>query len=304
MKRVVSVSLGSSSRNHQVETEILGQKFLIKRIGTDGNLELAIAKIQELDGKVDAFGMGGIDLHLFAGEKKYMLRDAKKLKDAAKQTPIVDGSGLKNTLERKTIEYLDNQLHINLSNKKVLLVCGVDRFGMAKSLEQFGAKVIYGDLIFGLGLPIPIKSLKNLESLAKIVIPLISQLPFEYLYPTGKQQERIINKFGEYYQDADIIAGDFLFIKKHLPLRLQDKIIVTNTVTINDIELLKLRGVSKLITTTPDFQGRSFGTNVLEAIFVALKETNHELSTEEYFKILNRVELNPRVIEFAKEKLA
>jgi len=35
MKRVVSVSLGSSKRNHSVITEILGETFLIERIGTD-----------------------------------------------------------------------------------------------------------------------------------------------------------------------------------------------------------------------------------------------------------------------------
>ncbi|MGE5653834.1 MAG: quinate 5-dehydrogenase, partial [Bacillota bacterium] len=45
MKRVVSVSLGSSKRNHAVETEILGEQFRIERIGTDGDMNKAIAMI-------------------------------------------------------------------------------------------------------------------------------------------------------------------------------------------------------------------------------------------------------------------
>lgn len=37
MKHVVSVSLGSSTRDHRVETEFLGEKFSIERIGMDGD---------------------------------------------------------------------------------------------------------------------------------------------------------------------------------------------------------------------------------------------------------------------------
>lgn len=59
MKRVVSISLGSSKRDHQVETEFLGEKFRIERIGTDGDMERMITMIRELDGRVDAFGLGG-----------------------------------------------------------------------------------------------------------------------------------------------------------------------------------------------------------------------------------------------------
>jgi len=304
MKRVVSVSLGSSKRDHKVETNILGEQFVIERIGTDGDMEKAVSYIRELDGKIDAFGMGGIDLYIVAGTKRYMLRDAKRLKEAAKITPIVDGSGLKNTLERKVIEYLTENQHIDLHNKKILLVCGVDRFGMAEALENAGAQVTYGDLIFGLGLPIPLKSLKTLERAAKILAPIVSQLPFEMLYPTGKKQETTVDKFGDYYQEADIIAGDFLFIRRYLPKILIDKTILTNTVTQADIELLKDKGVTRLITTTPELNGRSFGTNVMEAVLVALSDGEKELSAGDYQKLLDKVGFVPRILDLQKSKFA
>ncbi len=77
MKRVVSVSLGGSSRDHVATTEILGEEIQIERRGTDGSIERAVELIQELDGKVDAFGMGGIDLYVHAGKnKKYIIKDA------------------------------------------------------------------------------------------------------------------------------------------------------------------------------------------------------------------------------------
>lgn len=304
MKRVVSVSLGSKKRDHHVETIILGERIRIERIGTDGDMEKAVEYIKELDGKVAAFGMGGIDLYIVAGKRRYILQDAKKLKNAAKISPMVDGSGLKNTLERKVVQYLVNNKKLELTGKKVLLVSGVDRFGMAEALETAGARVSYGDLIFGLGMPLPIKSLKTLERVARVIAPIISRLPFQMLYPTGNKQENFVEKYSEYYYDADIIAGDFLFIKRYLPRNLPGKIILTNTVTKEDIKLLKARGVKMLITTTPELNGRSFGTNVMEAVLVALAGKGEELAAEDYQELLDGIGFVPRILNFAKEKLA
>jgi len=59
MKRAVSISLGSSKRDKAVEVELLGQKVSIERIGTNGDMEKAAHLYKEMDGKVDAFGVGG-----------------------------------------------------------------------------------------------------------------------------------------------------------------------------------------------------------------------------------------------------
>ena len=50
MKRVVSVSLGSSSRDHRATVTLMGEEFDISRVGTDGKLDAAIAMVRELDG--------------------------------------------------------------------------------------------------------------------------------------------------------------------------------------------------------------------------------------------------------------
>jgi hypothetical protein len=114
----------------------LEKKSLLERIGTDGSIDKAIEIIRRLDGKVDAFGMGGIDLWVACGTKKYMLRDAVPIAKAAQKTPIVDGSRLKGTLERRVIGYLNEELKVPFKGKTVLLVSGMDRFGMGRSLAE------------------------------------------------------------------------------------------------------------------------------------------------------------------------
>lgn len=85
MKRIVSVSIGSSTRNHVAEAELLGEKFIIERIGTDGDMNKAIEMIKELDGKVDAIGMGGIDLYVYSSNKRYTIKDAVPMMEADKE---------------------------------------------------------------------------------------------------------------------------------------------------------------------------------------------------------------------------
>jgi len=305
MKRVVSVSLGSSKRDHKVEAEFLGEKFVIERIGTDGDMERAIQMIRELDGKVDAFGMGGIDLYLVAGNRRYALREAKKIAAAAEKTPIVDGSGLKNTLERRVIEYLQEELGWNFKDRRALVVSGVDRFGIAEALWYAGCKTTYGDLIFAMGIPIPIRSLSTLRLLAYTFLPILSQLPFKYLYPTGKKQDTVTSKYDKYYHDNEIIAGDFHFIRKYMPPELTDKIIITNTVTKDDLELLRERGVKVLVTTTPEMQGRSFGTNVMEGVLISLlgKKVD-EVKPEDYSRLLEQLQFKPRIVYLQNEQAA
>lgn len=299
MKHIVSVSLGSSSRDHRAEVEFLGEKVVVERIGTNGDLNQAINLIESLDGKVDAFGMGGIDLYLYAGKKRFIVKDAARMAAAARKSPIVDGSGLKNTLERRVVHFINDDLHLDLPNQKVLMVSAVDRFGMAEAFSGLGCQMTFGDVIFALGLPIPLTKITSLNRLATTLLPVITHLPFTFVYPTGAKQEQNIEKYLKYYQNADIIAGDYLYIKKYMPKDLNHKTIVTNTVTSMDIEELGRRGLSLLVTTTPEIAGRSFGTNVMEALLVSFSGKHpSQLIEADYLSLMDDLKFQPRVVSF------
>lgn len=302
MKKVVSVSLGSSKRNKTVEVELLGEHFAVSRIGTDGDFRKALATVRELDGKVDAIGLGGIDVYLLVGARKYAVRDGLKLMNAARRTPVVDGSGLKETLEREVVLYLAREAGLIASGTRVLMVSATDRFGMAKAFVDVGCETIFGDFIFVLGIPYPIRTIASLERLARLLVPLIAKLPFQILYPTGKKQDVHNDKkalrFAHYYREAEVIAGDFHLIRRYLPSDLVGKIIVTNTTTGTDVELLRERGAAYLVTTTPEYEGRSFGTNVLEGVFVTLIDKPwREIGPEDHLNLLRRLDFRPRIVK-------
>lgn len=301
MKNIVSVSLGSSKRNKKIECNLLGEDYTIERIGVDGDFQKYREKLLQIDGKVDAIGLGGIDLYLFTAKKKYTIRDAKGLYNCVKKTPVVDGSGIKHTIERMTIEYLQNNNIVDFTNKKALLVCGLDRFGMAQTLDKYCQNVIFGDAMFALGVPYKIKSYKELNILASILLPIYCNVPFKMLYPTGDKQKEHYEKYNKIFTENDIICGDYLFINKYLPSSasgaFKDKIIITNTLTSEDVDNLKARGVQMIISTTPNFSGRNFGTNVLEGIFTTiLGKKLSEASQEEINEILNKLNWKPSIV--------
>ncbi|MEW5941493.1 MAG: quinate 5-dehydrogenase, partial [Chloroflexota bacterium] len=89
--------------------------------------------------------------------------------------------------------------------------------------------------------------------------------------------------------------GDFLFMRKYMPARLDGKTVVTNTTTKDNIELLRSRGVKTVITTTPRYEGRSFGPNMLEAALTAYAGKGRRLTDEELNALIEELNLRPSV---------
>lgn len=297
MKEVISVSLGSSSRNHRVRVRICGEAVRIVRIGTDGDIRKAKNWIQRLDGRVDAIGLGGIDRYLTIGKRRYPFRQAEAMARTARFSPVADGSALKGTLEQEAVMQLERILG-TLEGRRVLLLSAADRYGMAEVFAERGASIICGDLLYGLGLPMPVRRLSTLRRLGTHLAPIITRLPINMLYPIGRKQLDRRPRFTRYFDEADIIAGDYHYIHRYMPDRLGGKIIVTNTTTEEDRAFLRKAGVGMLLTTTPILAGRSFGTNVMEAVIMAMAGTADVRGSWNLW--LTRAGIWPQVISFSR----
>ena len=303
----MSVSIGSSKRDHEVEIDLLGEQFRIRREGYDGDLDKAAGRFAELDGKVAALGMGGIDYFLRAAGHTYYFRDAKRLIRGVHQTPVLDGSGLKGPVEGSTIEYLRDECGLEFTGKKVLMTSAVDRWGMAEALQNAGTEQVFGDLQYAVAVPIIIRRWGALVTLVRLLTPVVVQLPFSLLYPTGSDQDRppkVNPRMERLYAWADIVAGDWLYVRKYMPRDMRGKWIITNTTTPDDVALMRERGVELLVTSTPRLDGRSFGTNVMEATMVALDNATGELSPQRYKELLDSVGFKPDVLWLQRESVS
>ena len=288
---MVSVSLGSSSRDVDQTVELLGASVRIQRRGVNGDVEAARRLVAELDGTIDAFGLGGIDLFMQWAGRKYYLREARHIASAAVKTPIVCGAGLKDSLERRAVAALEPV--VGWQDRRTLMTIGVDRFGMSEALLQHGADVRFGDAMFGLGVPIPLRTFRQMSVMASLLGPIVTQVPFKWLYPTGSKQDTVATneRYVEHYRWADVVAGDWHAIRRYAPARLDGLTILTNTTTKKDVAFLAQAGAARLFTTTPRYDGRTLSTNLLEAAFVALRGPN--LGRADYEAILDEMAYAP-----------
>lgn len=301
MKEAVSVSLGSRKRDHKGEINFGDEKIKIRREGTDGDTKAMAARYKELDGNVDALGLGGAMFDFKIADRVWDVKTVTRIIKDIEKTPIVDGTGVKDTIERRALQMVSDEFEELLEGKPrtAMVSSAIDRYSMALSVVDAGFdSVMFGDLAFGLGINASLKSLKSVERLAKVALPLVSRLPLQWLYPTGKSQEQFTPKYKKFFERSTLIASDFLYVKKYAPLDMEGKIILTNTTTAADVEEFKKRGVSAIITTTPDVGGRSFGTNVLEAAITAYAGKGRILTHEEMIGYVDQLGIKPQIIRF------
>jgi hypothetical protein len=275
----------------------LGEHFVLERIGTDGDAKKMKALFQEMDGQVDAFGLGGFDLYLCYKNKKYVFREAYNAIKDVKITPVADGTGVKKTLEKMAVHYLHDQGIID-NKMKVLIPSAVSRYFMFEAFKELGYQVKWGDIAFSLDIgKKAYSSTLAMDILAYTLLPIMVKIPFKWLYPVGESQDVIVPKFKKMYGEADIIAGDFHYIYKYLVDDMTGKIILTNTLTNDELKDLKDRNVKMIATTTPEFEGRSFATNVIEALACALLQKKpDEIQNQEFIDLFKKLDFKPRIV--------
>lgn len=301
MKKILSISVGSSSRDHTTKHVFLGQECELSRQGTDGDFEKAVRRYADMDGKVDAFGVGGVEFFLRVGTKKYYFKDVSRIRKAIKISKVGDGNGVKGLLERRAFQALEKHLNEKenktLKGMPALLTTAVDRYGMGEAMVDAGLDMTYGDFMFALGMPFPIKRLSTVRVVAAVLLPVITRLPYTWFYALGAEQDKPPErKWDKYYQEAQVLGGDFIQIRQYMPDDLTGKIVVTNTTTAKNVEELKKRNLHILVTVTPRLEGRSFGTNVMEATLLALMDKPQSaVTSDDFLGLIQQIPLEPNI---------
>lgn len=300
MKRVLSISLGAPHRDHSAELVLAGSHLHIERRGTNGDIDRAVELYRANDGSVDAFGVGGIEFFLQVGDRRYYWRDAKRIRAAVSKSKIGDGNGVRAVLSRRAVRALEQHLageERSLAGMRVLKTTATARYFLAADLAAAGCHMVFGDFMFGLNLPIPVRDLRTVRRLGATLLPAVTQLPYRWLYDIGDDQSAPPKpRWQRHFDRADIIAGDFLQIRSCMPDDLSGKIIVTNTTTRRDVEELRLRRAHLLVTESPRIEGRTFGSNVIEAILLALIEKpQDQVTTADFERLIDAVDLRPGI---------
>jgi predicted amino acid dehydrogenase len=299
MKRIVSISLGASTRDYRFTTTILGQHIEIQRVGTDGDTARATALIRAYDGAVDAIGLGGLTPVFRVGAARYPHQEALHIAAQAQRTPVVDGGVLKGTLERWAVAQAYRADPSLFRYQRILLTSGIERYQLASALAQYESELRCADPWVHSGLsflPLP-RSLEQLELYAATTLPILALLPYRLIHPVARGREERDERAVKLFAWATVIAGDFAFIRRFAPQDLSGKTILTDDPSPAEIEDLRARGVTTLVTMTPPLTAEHpfVATDVLEAVVTAITEASRQPGEAEVLDFISAANWNPTI---------
>ena len=80
MKTVVSISLGTGEQDFAFETRFMGQRFNVRRIGTNGSTAKAVKLLRHWESHADAIGLGVVKDSYTARARRYLDNDSTPMK--------------------------------------------------------------------------------------------------------------------------------------------------------------------------------------------------------------------------------
>jgi len=296
MKKILIIHL-----NQEDETEIvrfLEQDIEVQRRGCGGDTSKAQELVAEYDGHVDAIGLEGMPVLLELGSAQREHKDGRSIPEKAKVTPVVDGRGIRAGLERWGVILADRAEPGIFSQKRLLMVPGVNHNGLAQALSRHSPTIRYADPVVYFALP-NFPGIGGKITLQQAAGPTLEQLknaPFRRIF--AQPGTPGTPRYTESFKWADVLAGDIGTILRYAPEYLKHKTVVVEWATEEQIQELGRRGVTIAITMMPslqDFSGLGrWSAATSEAILVALRSDPQASLTEDtYLDLMADIEWQP-----------
>ncbi len=297
MKRCLVIHLGEQNENFTAQLGDRRAEVLWRGCGRD--YDHARALIREHDGMVDAIALDGIPKDLELGDAHRRYRLGQELAAIASRTPVVDGSGVRPGLERWSVVLADRAEPGIFSQKRVLMVPGLNHVGLAQALGRLTPRVDYFDPEIYFGVPdVPgVGSSETLGTADAPTLEVLKDAPLEQISPPRGAWTR---RATTHFRWADVIAGDASMIRHIAPLNLRKKTVVVPSATEEDIADFRARGTTILVVLMPSLQeGVAIARHsaaVIEAVLVAWREDQTASLTEDsYLNLMAEITWSPAI---------
>ncbi|MDJ0756421.1 MAG: hypothetical protein QNJ45_23010 [Ardenticatenaceae bacterium] len=301
-KTVAAIHFQSTGKPDQEIIKILGHEIEIRHVDCQGDIGAMAAYVKTFDDEVDAIALVGVAGHLHLGTEYIEHEESEHLFSAAQKTPVVDGRGVQESVERWGI-YLVDEIEPGIwTRKHMLMVPGLNHGGLTDGLSQFSGDIRYADPVVYFGLPgtLGIGSKESLGAVAERTLGQLKDFSFYDLFP--QKITNVYPKGDSLFGWADVLAGDIGLIRKFGPRRLSGKTIVVPYLTEEDVADLEERDASIVVSILPNLNPQeqfhaSHSAAELEACLLSLKDSHDEGLLEEqlYLHLLTELQWQPAV---------
>ncbi|MEN9627506.1 MAG: hypothetical protein RJA10_733, partial [Pseudomonadota bacterium] len=300
MKKIVTVSLGSSKQDFSFDTDFLGQRFRVQRLGADDDTTKAWELMRRHQATADAIGLGEIGDHWHVGQNTMVNKETRRLLKVVTRVPATTGATLRRLLQVRAVRYVQHEIGSYFNNNLVLFLNGMRNYDMAVALSDYTPNLSFVDALAQTGAPALLSSLTQLEMYAKgrdlAMSGPWSGRPGEMLEAalSGFKNNRIAAAVAK----SHVIVGTFHELKEvGSPANLEGKTVITSAVDDDRLAFFKHCKVNLVIDVSPQLFERVVGTNVIEAmILAALGKPQEDISDDDFAEILDELDIKPRLL--------
>jgi predicted amino acid dehydrogenase len=303
MKKVVSVSLGPSSKDIEFKTRFLGQDFLVKRVGADGDSGKAWEMLRRHQSESDAIGLGMIQDHYDIGSRRLVHKETERLLKVVTRVPVTTGAALRRLLQVRAVRHVQKKLGNYFNNNLVLFLNGMVNYDMAQTMSDYTPNLKFADAVLDTGAPAVLTSLDQLElyargtQLASSVIPtsVIPTRTLAKLPGLTKLRKEILTREVE---KCHVIVGTFDDIAIFgTPENLEGKTLITSAIDEDRLDFFKECNVNLVVDVSPMLFDKVVGLSTIEAmVLAALDTTSEELGDHDLEEIIEELKIEPRLL--------
>lgn len=261
---------------HEVSLPQCELSWDVRQVPPD--LRVIKAKLHELAGQYDAVTLDGITSTFRIGKASYRydyLWHSLDLERLGRK--FSDGSGLRATLERWLVKSAADQLGPDIAGKHILLLSGLNRYGSAEVLSGYSRDLLFGDLLYGCRLGVPIRSFGAFVRAAPQLARSVARMPAQWYWPEARRSRRVMPRFAGYFSWSEVIVGGRSYFERYAPPDLAGKIVFTNIYRQEDLALFCERDARIVVSLVPVYAGKRIPLPVLEA---ALNLSDPEIKPE------------------------
>ena len=296
MKKVVTVSLGSSRKDFTFNTRFLSHDFEVRRLGADDDTVKAWELMRRQQAVADAICLGEISDHYNVGLNTLVNKETRRLTNVVTRVPVTTGATLRRLLHVRAVRYVQKELGHYFNNNLVLFLSGMRNYDMAVAMSDYTPNQSFADALFQTGVPAMLTSLEQLELYAKGSDLVLNSKPGEIL--ESALTDFKIRWAADVVAKSHVVVGTFAEIKSvGNPDNLAGKTLITPAVDAERMAFFKACKVNLVVDISPKLFEQVVGINTIEAmILAALEKSPEEISDDDFTEILEELKIVPRLL--------
>ncbi len=295
MKEIVKIAFGPSSENCDAEFSFAGESFRLKRLGVDGQPELAVHLVSQYRHQCDVLALSGFPPVLKLPRRTIIHPQVRELHAAAGGVPLVDGALLRRTAVPWALRAQLRQDPHLLAEKTVAFYAGLSQWESLPLFAEHTAEVLFADLYFTLGLPKLLHSGEELATSFKRLAFALEHTRLGQRGPVDFNSRWLRSPLMRAFNRADVYVVNASQLD-HLRLQpLQGKTVIIDHLDRGARERLREAGAGQVLSCFPEFAPYpDIGYAALEAVFTALRP--HKVLTEDdALEEVRRLGVHPEV---------